>query len=70
MVEISEDKCFIRAAKEPASWPLENTAATLAKSVFNPDVPEFVPGKPATTQAPAASSQQDESKTGQSLPAY
>ena len=49
VVEISEDKCFIRAAVTPTSWPLENQQATLTKSVFNPEVPEFVPSKPTTT---------------------
>lgn len=48
VVGVSEDKCFIRAIVDPASWPLDtmsSAAIPAAKPTFNPDVPEFVPSK-------------------------
>lgn len=55
IVQISDDKCYIRAAVNPTEWPLENPATSaLTKPTFNPDVPEFVPSKfanPTTNQS-------------------
>lgn len=52
IVEVSEDKCSLRAVINPTDWPLENpVASALTKPTFNPDVPEFVPHKPIGTAA-------------------
>lgn len=51
VVEISEDKLALRAAVDPTSWPLEDTLPAPAKSVFNPDVAEFIPNRPLTATA-------------------
>ena len=43
-IELSEDGLKIRALVAPEKWPLDGPPISLIS--FNPDVAEFVPGKP------------------------